>query len=95
VLHAVAHFFGFDAGQGNGSHYLFWSGAGSDLAYIGILWALVRSRNCHQPKCWRIGHLPVQGTSYRVCRRHHPDPPGRETIRQRYHLYAGKRPGRG
>lgn len=91
----LAHFFGFRSGDGNSPEYLWWSGSGSDLAYLGILWALLRHNNCHQPRCWRLGRLPVQGTAFRTCRRHHPDPPGRETIRQRYHLYAGRRPGRG
>jgi hypothetical protein len=94
-MHWAAHFFGFDAGQGNGAHYLFWSGAGSDLAYFGILFAFLRHYNCHQPRCWRIARLPVQDTPFRTCRKHHPNPPGRDTIRERYHLYAGSRPGKG
>lgn len=94
-MHWLAHFFGVAGGDGNSSAYLWWSGPGSDLAYLGIFWALWRGHNCHQPKCLRIGHLPVQGTAYRTCRKHHPSPPGTETIRQRYHLYAGRRPGRG
>jgi hypothetical protein len=94
-LHWLAHFFGFDAGQGNGAHYLFWSGAGSDLAYLALVWSVVRHYNCHQPRCWRVGRLPVPGTSYVVCRKHHPSPPQRDTIAKRYHLYLGDKPGRG
>ena len=97
-MHWLAHFFGFDAGQGNGAHYLFWSGSGSDigeLAIAGGLAAMVRKHNCHQPRCWRIGRFPVEGTVYTVCRRHHPSPPGRGTIRERHHLYLGNRPGHG
>jgi hypothetical protein len=37
----------------------------------------------------------VDGTPFVVCHRHHPDPPAKETIQQRWHLYAGRRPGRG
>ena len=94
-----AHFFGFDAGQGNGAHYLFWSGAGSDiaeLAIIGGLWAMVRQRNCEVHRCWRLGRHAVEGTGLRVCRKHHPE--GHLTaagVRQRYHLYLGGKPGRG
>jgi hypothetical protein len=94
-MHWLQHFLGFGGGDGNSPEYLWWSGAGSDLAYVGIFWALVRKHNCHQPRCWRVGRLPVPGTAFVVCRRHHPSPPSRETIRQRYHLYAGKGPGRG
>ena len=94
-MHWLQYLFGFRNGDGNSPEYLFWSGAGSDLAYIGILWALWRHNNCHEPRCLRIGHLPVQGTAFKVCRRHHPAPPKRGDIRQRYHLYAGRRPGRG
>ena len=93
MLHWLRHYFGLDSASGD--PYLFWSGAGADLAYLGILWALVRKHTCHQPRCWRIGHLPVQGTPYVTCRRHHPNPPGKDTIRERYHLYAGRRVGRG
>lgn len=94
-MHWLAHFLGFTAGDGNGSPYLFWSGAGSDLAYLGFLYALLRHVNCHQPRCLRVGRLPVDGTPFKVCRRHHPAPPQRETIRKRYHLHLGERPGRG
>jgi hypothetical protein len=97
-MHWLAHFFGFDAGEGNGAHYLFWSGAGSDiaeLAVVGGLVTIVRKHNCHQPRCWRVGRYPVPGTPWAVCRRHHPAPPGRETIRKHYHVYLGSKPGRG
>jgi len=43
----------------------------------------------------RVGHLPVDGTPFVVCHRHHPDPPAKETITKRYHLYLGGKPGRG
>jgi len=89
----LLHILGLDSGSGPA--YLWWSGAGSDLAYLGIFWALVRKHNCHQPRCWRIGHLPVPGTAWQVCRRHHPAPPQRGSIREHYHLYLGDKPGRG
>ena len=87
------HFFGIDTTTG--PFYAFWSGAGSDLAYLGIIWALVRKANCHERRCLRIGHLPVEGTAYKVCRHHHPEPPQRGDIQRRYHLYLGDRPGKG
>lgn len=93
MIGTFLHLFGIDTTTG--PWYAFWSGAGSDLAYLGVFWALWRHTNCHQPRCWRVGRLPVQGTAYRVCRHHHPNPPGKDTIRERYHIYAGRRPGRG
>jgi hypothetical protein len=92
----LAHFFGFAAGDGNSASYLWWSGTGSDLAYAGIFWALWRKHNCHVHRCWRIGRHLVEGTPYTVCRRHDPSGPvTAESVRKRYHLYAGRRPGRG
>jgi hypothetical protein len=95
----LERFLGFSSGDGNGAHYLFWSGIGGileralELAVIG--WVLLRRHNCHQPRCWRMGRFPVEGTTWTACHRHHPNPPTKETIQQRYHLYAGRRPGRG
>lgn len=94
-MHWLAHFFGFSAGDGNGSPYLFWSGAGSDMAYIGVLIAILRRYNCHQPRCLRLGRFPVKGTAWKACRHHHPEPPRHRTIREEYHLYVGKQPGKG
>jgi len=72
-------FFGFRNGDGNGSHYLFFSGSGSDLAYLSVFWgALVfyRKNNCHRALCWRLGHYdqldPLTGITHKLCWRHHP-----------------------
>lgn len=89
----LLHTLGIDTTTG--PWYAFWSGAGSDLAYLGIIWALLRKHNCHEPRCWRLGRFPVEGTQWTACRRHHPAPPQRRTIREEYHLYLGKQPGRG
>jgi hypothetical protein len=74
------HQFGFASGDGNGAHYLFWSGAGSDLAYLGagggaITSAVVlyRHHNCHEPRCARIGRVRVDDHGTLSCFRHHPD----------------------
>ena len=71
--------FGFRNGDGNGSHYLFFSGSGSDLAYLSVFWgALVfyRKNNCHRALCWRLGHYdqldPLTGITHKLCWRHHP-----------------------
>lgn len=55
-----------------GRWYGFWSGAGSDLGYLGIIAALARRHNCEVKGCWRLGrHATAAG--HRVCRYHHPD----------------------
>jgi hypothetical protein len=69
----LEHFLGFDM---SGNWYGFWSGFGSDLgelAIVGALVAMVRKHVCHVKGCWRIGRLPIEGTSWIVCRKHHPD----------------------
>ena len=87
------HWLGLDDGAGR--PYLFWSGIGSDLAYLGILWAVFRRLNCHEPRGPRLGRFPVEGTLLHACRRHHPKPPERGDIRERYHIFLGGKPGRG
>ena len=91
------HLLGTDSG--NSAFYLFYSVLFGVLVVGGSLglnaYVTARKHNCHQPKCWRVGHLPVEGTPYQVCKRHHPSPPGRDTIRKRHRLYLGNNPGRG
>ena len=72
-------FFGFASGGGNTSHYLFWSGAGSDLGELSIVAAmatltatLLRKHNCEVHGCWRMGRHDT-AAGHTVCRRHHPD----------------------
>jgi hypothetical protein len=75
-MHALSHFFGFD--NLSGPFYGFWSGAGSDigeLALVGAVLGMIRVHNCHVKGCFRIGHHPVDGTPYKVCRVHHPGVP--------------------
>ena len=91
----MAHYFGTDGG----AFYNFYSGIFGVLVITGGLltnaWVNARRHNCHQPGCWRVGRLPVDGTPFVVCHRHHPHPPVKKTILERYHLYAGDKPGRG
>ena len=91
----MLHFLGLDGG----AWYNFFSGLfGVLVVGFGLLWnAWVNARrhNCHQPRCWRVGRFPVDGTLLFACRRHHPHPPQPETIQQRYHLYLGDKPGKG
>ena len=70
----LEHFLGFDM---TGNWYGFWSGFGSDLSEFAIfaaLIAMIRKHVCHVKGCWRIGRLPIEGTPWIVCRKHHPDP---------------------
>ena len=105
----LQHFFGFANGDGNGSHYLFWSGAGSDLAYLSFLAAgitVYRKHNCRWHWCWRVGRHeftdPKDGVTRMLCWRHHPDVRHKHLtasriaeIQHRRHMYLGERPGKG
>lgn len=69
----LLHWLGMD--NLSGPIYGFFSGSGSDIQELGIVPALAllyRRHNCHQHRCPRIGHLPVAGTPWVVCRKHHP-----------------------
>jgi hypothetical protein len=56
--------------------YDFWSGFGADigeLAFVGAAIGLYRKHNCHVHRCWRLAKQQVEGTTWQVCHRHHPD----------------------
>jgi hypothetical protein len=58
-----------------GPYYGFFSGFGSDLgelALLGAVFHLYWRYTCHEPRCWRPGHLMADGHT-RACWRHHPD----------------------
>ena len=77
------HWFEIHSGTARGGpdpYYNFWSGFGSDLGevvLIGGLVTLARAHNCHVKGCWRINKHPIEGTPYKVCRKHHPDVPNK------------------
>ncbi len=87
LWHWIVHVTGCDytAPYGHFVWYDFHSGIGSNLQLIAaILIApliLYRKHNCGQRWCWRIGRHelkdPVTGLSHMLCRRHHPDHPGK------------------
>ena len=91
----MGHYLGTDGG----AWYNFYSGIfGVPVFGAGLLttaWVTARRHNCHEPRCWRVGRFPVEGTAWSACRRHHPAPPQRGSIREQHHLYLGERPGRG
>jgi len=79
-----------------GPYYGFWSGFGSDLSEFAIalgIYTGVRKVNCHARRCWRIGHHPLEGTPYHLCKLHHPDVPNSgaklEDILAQYKEYQG------
>ena len=81
----VRHWLALHTGTLHGGpdlYYNFWSGFGSDLGEATLITAVgvgvytgVRKVNCHTKGCWRIGHHPLEGTPYILCRHHHPDVP--------------------
>jgi hypothetical protein len=81
----LRHWFALHTGTLHGGpdlYYNFWSGFGSDLGEATLISAVcvgvytgVRKVNCHTKGCWRIGHHPLEGTPYILCRHHHPDVP--------------------
>lgn len=81
-LGALRHWFALHTGTLHGGpdpYYNFWSGFGSDLGEATLITAVivgvytgVRKVNCHTKGCWRIGHHPLEGTPYILCKHHHP-----------------------
>jgi len=81
----VRHWLALHTGTLHGGpdlYYNFWSGFGSDIGEATLITAVgvgvytgVRKVNCHTKGCWRIGHHPLDGTPYILCRHHHPDVP--------------------
>jgi hypothetical protein len=91
----------------SGRWYGFWSGFGGDVAILASILAapilLYRKHNCGIRWCWRIARHdftdPDGGITHHLCRTHHPAHPGKPVtashIQAQYHLYLGKKPGRG
>src|SRR5215472_10083022 len=82
---ALRHWFALHTGTLHGGpdlYYNFWSGFGSDIGEATLISAVsigvytgVRKVNCHTKGCWRIGHHPLDGTPYILCKHHHPHVP--------------------
>jgi hypothetical protein len=82
LRHWVAIHTGTVYSSSNPIYYNFWSGFGSDLGEatlvgaVGVgVYTVVRKANCHTKRCWRIGHYPLEGTPYHLCKLHHPGVP--------------------
>ena len=80
------HWFLHAAGADNpsGVEYGWWSGAGSDIGELAIIGAVIgtwHKHTCHVKGCQRIARQQVEGTTWHVCRKHHPaDAPTAESI---------------
>lgn len=96
----VRHWFALHTGIINGGpdhYYNFWSGFGSDLGEATLISAVtvgvltgVRKVNCHTKGCWRIGHHPLDGTPYILCKHHHPHVPNRGATHEEILLHHHK-----
>ncbi|MGH7156849.1 MAG: hypothetical protein ACREGG_01940 [Candidatus Saccharimonadales bacterium] len=42
----------------------------TSITVLGVVVGLYKRFNCNQPRCWRIGHHKVDGTTYRTCSKH-------------------------
>lgn len=88
ALNLVFNWFGI---SGTGSHYGFWSGAGSDLGEVTLLAAVIagyRKINCHTKGCLRIGRheLPVHDhLVVKLCAKCHPHHEGRAMTKHHIH----------
>ena len=101
-LGSLRHWFALHTGLIHGGpdvYYNFWSGFGSDLGEATLVSAVcigvytgVRKVNCHTKGCWRIGHHPLDGTPYILCKHHHPGVPNHgathEHILAQHHAYT-------
>jgi hypothetical protein len=97
----LRHWFALHTGTLHGGpdvYYNFWSGFGSDLGEATLVSAVcigvytgVRKVNCHTKGCWRIGHHPLEGTPYILCKHHHPEVPNHgathEAILAQHHRF--------
>ena len=89
----LQHWLAIHTGTDNeaGPFYGFFSGFGSDFGEVSIpiaVLAILRKLNCHQRGCLVFGHHdwtdPTTGVTYKLCRRHHPDHPGRRALHGHY-----------
>lgn len=52
-----------------GAGYWFWSGIGSGSPLLAVVAGYWHHHNCHQTKCWRLGH-PDPDHGQPVCKTH-------------------------
>lgn len=94
MLTWLGHVLGLD--NGSGHWYLFWSGFGANFGEFAIVGALIttyRRHTCHvdDPRfCWRPGIHQIDGTTYRVCGRHHPTAPDKMSAAHLADVHRGE-----
>lgn len=86
-------------GDGAGAWYLFWSGVfGCGLVGSGIWhnnYLRLRNQMCHEPRCFRHGHLMADGHT-RSCWRHHPEgKPRPGHVRRRHEQHLARQAAKG
>lgn len=93
-------FFGFRSDDGNGSYYLFFSGAGSIflpplITLAGLVLLGWWHSQCHVTGCyWPARRVTV--ANEKACWRHYPHARRTaEDLLRDHHLYLGTRPGKG
>lgn len=73
MLHAVWHEFmniaTWPMNVGKHGGYDFWSGIGSGSPILVVIAGYARHHNCHNHKCWRLGH-PHPDHHWPSCKRH-------------------------
>ena len=72
IAEGLGHLVGADGHE----WYNFWSGLGADVGQVALFGAAIgiyRKHNCHVHRCWRIAKQQVEGTTWMVCHRHHPE----------------------
>lgn len=79
----------------DGRGYAFWSSIGSDFSELTIAGAVLtwlHHVNCHTRRCPRIGRERVDGTTWVLCRRHHPGgkPTHHDILRRHAALQEGR-----
>ena len=89
----VMHWLWFYMGLTNGNSwtYLLWSGIVGDAFIGGFLYRNIKGRNCHEHRCWRIGHpiIGSDGSTLLICRKHHPQIDHRQPFHfAEHHLFA-------
>lgn len=72
-MHWLLHVLGIDTQQSD--FYDFWSGIATQASLIFGALAVYKHHNCHKHLCWRVGRYQVG--QYLVCKKHHPDHPGK------------------
>lgn len=87
MIRLIIHILGVD--NLTGAWYGFWSGPAGSLGILATPFVLLRKHNCHAKRRLRLGRHPVEGTTYLVCAKHHPD--DHKTAEEIHHLWRARK----